>query len=133
VLAADFGLTCEAISTAHRFTDSSRGTLGYRAPELLKDDSAGFTNKVDIWAMGCILCAKPFVDDWAVAEYSRGESELETCCHANVDKDAAKMISDAIRELFHSRPSQRPNSAGLAEIAGSTSTNERIRPRAQSG
>src|SRR5436190_21758024 len=35
-------------------THYSRGTQGYRAPELLSDDPK-FTKKVDIWALSCIL------------------------------------------------------------------------------
>ena len=118
---ADFGLTCEGTSTAHIFTDFSHGTPGYRAPELLKDDGASFTNKVDIWAMGCILFelatgAKPFVTDFAVSEYSRGGSEVETRCRANIKPDMVKKISDTVHDMFQIRPSLRPKSSALAKL-----------------
>lgn len=118
---ADFGLTCEGTSTAHIFTEFSHGTPGYRAPELLKDDGAGFTNKVDIWAMGCILFelatgAKPFVTDFAIGEYSRGNSEVETRCKANIKPDMIKKISDTIHDMFQIRPSFRPKSVALAKL-----------------
>jgi serine/threonine protein kinase len=85
----------EAISTAHIFTELSGGTPGYRAPELMKDDSPGFNNEVDIWAMGCISFelatgGKPFGNDNAAGEYSRGGSEVEAHCDANIGIDMAK-------------------------------------------
>jgi serine/threonine protein kinase len=51
---ADFGCTAEATSVHAPTTVMVRGTTSYRAPELL-EQPGNFTNKVDIWAMGCIL------------------------------------------------------------------------------
>src|SRR5271155_1059326 len=51
---ADFGLTVEGSSKKAYTTQFARGTCSYRAPELLRA-SPTFNNKVDIWAMGCIL------------------------------------------------------------------------------
>ena len=50
---ADFGLATACIPGLAQTTYLARGTTGYRAPELL--DESRYTNKVDIWAMGCIL------------------------------------------------------------------------------
>ena len=50
----DFGNTSIGDSMKNFTTSQSRGTPGYRAPELLRDESV-YTNKVDIWALGCIL------------------------------------------------------------------------------
>ena len=52
---ADFGFTSEGTSRSVRSSSLSRGTPGYRAPELLSDTKSVFNNKVDIWSMGCIL------------------------------------------------------------------------------
>jgi serine/threonine protein kinase len=87
----------------------------------MKDDSPGFNNTVDIWATGCILFelatgAKPFGNDNAVGEYSRGGSEVEAHCHVNIGIDMAKKISDAIYNMLQIRPSLRPKSAELAEL-----------------
>lgn len=67
----DFGISAEATSKKAITTRYSQGTSSYRAPELL-DDEPTFTNKVDIWALGCILyeLAKgrvAFREDWARA------------------------------------------------------------------
>jgi serine/threonine protein kinase len=44
---ADFGLTSEAVSGVAVTTKYSRGTAGYRAPELL-DEYSKYTSKVDM-------------------------------------------------------------------------------------
>ena len=51
---ADFGLTCETTSKTFESTEFARGTPGYRAPELLKEDGCKYNTKVDIWAMGAM-------------------------------------------------------------------------------
>jgi serine/threonine protein kinase len=72
---ADFGLTSAGTSKRAYTTIYSRGTCSYRAPELIADEKATYTNKVDIWAIGCILYElafgkKAFSDDLAVCQYS---------------------------------------------------------------
>jgi serine/threonine protein kinase len=54
----------------------SRGTVGYRAPEPIQYHGFPnkYTNKVDIWALGCILYElvlgkQAFRDDLTVIEY----------------------------------------------------------------
>jgi serine/threonine protein kinase len=79
---ADFGLTSEGTSKRLQTTKFSRGTEGYRAPELLNQDNNGYNNKADIWSMGCILhellTGKPaFTNDWAVFEYSKAKGPLQ--------------------------------------------------------
>src|SRR5579859_2571241 len=69
---ADFGLTMEGTSTGGVGTKYSRGTPGYRAPELII--GARYTNKVDIWSLGSILyqlifSRKLFLDDLEVRDY----------------------------------------------------------------
>ena len=69
----DFGITSEATSSQGIPTLHARGTGGYRAPEILNENPV-FTNKVDIWALGCIFFElsvgkQAFHDDWSVREY----------------------------------------------------------------
>jgi serine/threonine protein kinase len=77
---ADFGLSAKAESKRAYTTVYSRGTSCYRAPELLAEHAA-FTNRVDIWALGCILHELAtgkvaFHQDWAVREYFYSAVEL---------------------------------------------------------
>jgi len=62
---AHFRISTEATSTHPRTTVFSAGTAYYRAPELLSDDPI-YINKVDIWALGCILYKLVF-DKWSFA------------------------------------------------------------------
>jgi len=69
----DFGLTTEGTSVSQH-SEYGRGTSGYRAPELIGQEPV-FSNKVDIFALGCILFElvshgrKAFTYDWEVFEY----------------------------------------------------------------
>src|SRR5437016_3900964 len=73
---SDFGLTSEGSTTAASTTVDCSGTPGYRAPELVVDgkEEKEFTNRVDIWALGCILYElaigkKAFKDDFELVGY----------------------------------------------------------------
>jgi serine/threonine protein kinase len=111
----DFDITSSGTSGRHFTTVYSRGTASYRAPELLSDVPF-YTNKSDIWAVGCILyelvtAEKAFVDDWAVKqhiEYQKRvalpetehvtiKDEIEWAINATFESDCAKRPS--IREL----------------------------------
>lgn len=68
-------MSAEATSKRGITSILARGTGGYRAPELIRDIHQ-FTNKVDIWALGCILHeltnkSEAFKDDWDVRTYQR--------------------------------------------------------------
>ena len=71
---ADLGFACEGTSRDPRTSLISRGTPGYPAPELVDGEFEIYTNKVDIWALGCIFYetmfkAKAFGNDGAVMAY----------------------------------------------------------------
>jgi NIMA (never in mitosis gene a)-related kinase len=70
----DFGLTAQGESQKANTTVYARGTSGYRAPEMIRGEHQTFTNKVDIWALGCLLFEvfsgkKAFAGDGAALEY----------------------------------------------------------------
>src|SRR5579859_6757823 len=74
VEARGFRASADGSSRRVHTTRYSRGTECYRAPELLKN-GAEYNNKVDIWALGCILHelivgSKPFSDDFHVHQYA---------------------------------------------------------------
>ena len=78
---ADFGISAEATSQAPRPPVFSRGSPSYRAPEILAEPPS-FTNKVDIWGLGCILfelgtLKKAFSDDWAIIQCINSSSLLD--------------------------------------------------------
>lgn len=71
----DFGITSQAASNSV-LTSKANGTPSYRAPELLKEEAASYTKKVDIWAFGCVLYElstgkRAFTGDLHVLDFSR--------------------------------------------------------------
>jgi WD40 repeat protein len=104
---ADFGISSEI--TTGMITLYSKGTPGYRAPELLLEYPK-YSEKVDIWALGCILYelvvgTKPFSSDIAVSEYRHSQSlDLEDC---------EPLFKDSILEMLQMAPESRPTSARL--------------------
>ena len=81
-------MTSEVSSHDLRSTRRSRGTEGYRAPELL-EEVARYNNKADIWGLGCIVFelftgARMFVNDFAIFQYiSTNRLDLPQLPHRN--------------------------------------------------
>lgn len=116
---ADFGISSQATSKHAVTTRSARGTGGYRAPELFKD-LATFTNKVDIWALGCILFElttgkKAFEDDWSARDYYVSTSGLQVS-FPQVPKILQLHLLEIIHELLQRNQQQRPRVADLCPI-----------------
>ena len=115
----DFGLTSEATSNVGRPTQYSRGTASYRAPELLTTNPI-FTNKVDIWALGCILhelatLSLTFRSDWDVRECYITDSFPVIFVHASTEF-LQHHILENIKELLHRDPRQRMRASDLRGI-----------------
>jgi serine/threonine protein kinase len=111
---ADFGLTTEGTSKHPIIGVNATGTPSYRAPELIRGVDYVYTNKVDLWALGCIFYEllfgrKAFAGDYAVREYSASpellgipvtsailgnisswREAIKAVLHATLDKDPSK-------------------------------------------
>jgi Alpha-kinase family/Protein kinase domain len=101
---------------------ASRGTSCYRAPELLLDTSPHFTNKVDMWAIGCILyelvlCKRAFREDWFILKYVDAGQPFELLLTPEVISDDRKrwFLGKVIRELLDVDPKKRPKARDLYE------------------
>lgn len=117
---ADFGLTSEGTSQNLVHTEFSRGTPGYRAPELLQDD-AKYNNKVDIWSMGCILYelvvgTKLFATDLAILEHYRSKSSLDIAFDETFDATSQTDLLETIHITMQSNPSLRLTAETLANL-----------------
>jgi serine/threonine protein kinase len=122
---ADFGLAAETDSKRAITTVYSRGTEGYRAPELLLDEPK-FSEKVDVWAIGCILyeltmCKKAFPSDLQVRQFSTAQSTFHIS-NPNFPSNLVTHISDCICEIFERDPPNRPPISVLCLLFGSYCT-----------
>lgn len=99
----DFGFTTEGSSKRVVVTTYSRGTTCYRAPELLCD-SPIYTNKVDIWAFGCIAYEvltgkRAFSGDQSARECLRSDHKFQVLRLAGfnaVSRYFETLISDTL-------------------------------------
>jgi NIMA (never in mitosis gene a)-related kinase 8 len=132
---ADFGLTSEGTSKHALTTRYVHGTPSYRSPELI--DDLKYTNKVDIWAIGCILyelifMKKAFSGDAAVLRYfdhfkSTGALIPLPFENNTIPDEARKVfLTKVILEMLNIDDSRRPSSEklytkfitwGLGEVA----------------
>ena len=121
---ADFGISTEATSKRALTTIFSAGTSGYRAPELLAEDPK-YTNKVDMWALGCILYElvfekKAFTGDWEVFEYRATLSDFSKFPFPELLPSWLQThISNAVKELLHIEWERRPRSSDVHTLFSS--------------
>ena len=117
----DFGISAEVTTKKARATQYSRGTLSYRAPEILLEP-ATYSNKVDIWALGCVLYEvilekEAFEDDLAVEEYYYNTSRLEV--PVSWPPFFKLHISENLSDLLNRDWNLRPNAAMAGSIFSS--------------
>ena len=111
---ADFGTLSSLNVNESVSTQFSQGTLYYWAPELIAE-YARYTNKVDIWALGCILfelvCGKrTFGDDWQVREYVIMKLKADVTNSLFPDLVLSHMLA-AVDDLLESNASHRPQAS----------------------
>lgn len=112
---ADFGCTVEGTSSRARSTSLARGTASYRAPELLTE-VAMYTNKLDIWAIGCILYELAtgkiaFAGDWDVRNYVVNHANLEV--PSSLPQQFRVEVSTAVDALLRRDWHERPKAADV--------------------
>jgi serine/threonine protein kinase len=120
---ADFGLTEEGTTRKSKSTKHAKGTASYRAPELAPpyDQEAKFNQKVDIWAMGCILYEiifqrQAFDDDYGV---TAGTLKIPTLPVARLDPRSDFVLQSLPESLFLKQAWKRPT---IRHVLGLLST-----------
>jgi serine/threonine protein kinase len=103
-------------------SERGRGTPGYRAPELLEEETPHFSTRSDIWALGCILHElntgqRLFSNDWQVSRYATGLGELSlTLPYDSESNFWQHHVAETVLELLHKDPKQRPNALEIYQI-----------------
>lgn len=113
---SDFGLSVPG-SDREQTSLNARGTPSYRAPELLRGTKPTFTNKADIWAMGCIFYElvfqeKAFFDDWTLLNRAISSVLLtpsrELSGSLNSGSQYRHFVEVIISSMLSLEPSKRP-------------------------
>jgi serine/threonine protein kinase len=113
---ADFAFTSEGSSKRSRTSETGRGTEGFRAPELLRE-KCGYTNKVDIWSLGCILHelatgVRLFQSDWATMEYAVSTNSIQIYPFIASTPNSV-LLTELLCKMLARNPSDRPSATYL--------------------
>jgi len=119
---ADFGLTTLGASFAIDGAAENHQTACYRAPELVgpppENGKSEYSDKVDIWSLGCILYEisrgrPPFHGEVNPLEYSQCTKLQELLSVREVEIDlygkAGKTVQRIIQEMLAVEPFKRPS------------------------
>ena len=123
----DFGFTSVGMSTAMT-TRHSRGTEGYRSPELLNDERPQYSTRSDIWGLGCVLHElatgrRVFRYDYATALHYSKEPLPEVPLHLSSDsKFWQEQVWHCLNQFLVKEPEQRPNAVRVARRLGAYCT-----------
>lgn len=120
---ADFGFASEIGSRSHLSSVYGRGTEGYRALELLSltGENVKYTEKVDIWSIGCVLFEmatvhKLFPSDFATLEYARTQQIPRLFFDpASFSSECQNRMSRHIVEMLQIEPLVRPSAGDLVQ------------------
>jgi len=112
-------MTVEGSSKKSKTTKYRSGTASYRAPEILAQIPR-FTQKVDLWAVGCILYELVtgetlFDGDHEVMRYAASDNNLEMPIFP-FSKPTNFFLLDLIRNLLSVNPSDRASTSELSDI-----------------
>lgn len=97
-----------------------RGTPCYRPLEILLENGPGYTNKVDIWGVGCILYElamgkMAFPSDLAVFYFQFGTRELSFEWDGSFSEQCKQSIKRNVGLMLTVEPSERPSATLLLE------------------
>jgi len=116
---ADFGFSTDRSSKTTMLTEQGRGTTSYRAPELLAMVPT-FNDRVDIWALGCILFElaikkRAFIADWHVSQHAQQGLKLSIELPDSIELANRTLLTNIVREMLRINSNKRPCASELRE------------------
>jgi serine/threonine protein kinase len=116
---AGFGLAAESRSDGDPICCDGEGSVGYRAPELLSQRPT-YTNKVDIWALGCILYElsvgyRAFSSDMDTYMFTLKMRNLDVELDESFSETCKKRIKVDLYRMLAIEPQLRPSAIDLLE------------------
>lgn len=100
-------------------SEYARGTDGYRAPELIQDQPR-YTNKVDIWGIGCIFYElvyrrKAVPSDLILYNICLQQKDviLPSISNSSLDEKSTNFIMRTLRDTLALTPTSRPAASEL--------------------
>lgn len=129
---ADFGLTSEGSSEHSIVTKMGGGTIGYYAPEiaLCEEQEIRFTNRADIWALGCIIYelatgtkAFPSNESLRAFSYSKIDFPQERFPFDGVEAD---FLFKLIQSMLVVDPNKRLSASGVLRFLGRFHANDTL-------
>ena len=119
----DFGLTEEGVSGLAYHTGHSRGTQGYRGPELLKEEHDSIVcQPSDVFALGCTLFElaagkKLFPRDYNVWDYERTNQRPQNP-DPKVDSRTRAYVPELLNAMLALDPWKRPAARDILKELG---------------
>lgn len=122
VAVADFGLAKQFPAGAEMKMSECLGTYGYYAPEVM--GARGYTDAVDIWGYGIILCEMLLGERCCNGTTSENQMflnmELPNSIHQDIDTcigESDKVAADLLHHILQVDPTQRPTWAAIQQHA----------------
>jgi serine/threonine protein kinase len=115
----DFGIS-KRIGGDSTYLHTFVGTALFMAPEVLDEDNVeGYTNAVDIWALGCVLYlllawTSPFPVKKSVRQYAEGK--LEFPIQPMHDQGATSAAVAFTKMLLAAHPDDRPSAKDARQL-----------------
>jgi len=126
----DFEFTLEGESKGVYPTQNARGTVSYRAPELV--NKLEVVMKSDIWALGCIIHElisgkRAFADDVKLFSYPSDDVK-QKCPLSIVDGDPRlkTYISQLIKQILKAEWRERPSAKEILQVLLTLSENKSV-------
>jgi serine/threonine protein kinase len=122
---ADFGYVskCSSDKLQDIASGNSRGTVGFRAPELQHTAAPTYNAFSDIWSMGCILYElafgkKAFEDDWQARRIAESDKSLEYPVDSlgSWDPTSKEALAKLLDRMLDRMAIMRPTASNLSDI-----------------